>query len=144
MTGTGIERATRSAVRCRVPVSDVGTFGFGHEVHVGPGDAAGVAGEDDGAVHLRQLRQALRAEGGVEQEPARADVEHFGPVADDDERAHARLQDAVEALAQGGARRDGGERVEQGDAAPARHAADAYLSCSIPRRDSPTSSAAPP
>ena len=29
MTGTSIERATRSAVRCRVPVSDVGTLGFG-------------------------------------------------------------------------------------------------------------------
>ena len=29
MTGTSIDRATRSAVRCRVPVSDVGTFGFG-------------------------------------------------------------------------------------------------------------------
>ena len=29
MTGTSIERATRSAVRCRVPVSDVGTLGLG-------------------------------------------------------------------------------------------------------------------
>ena len=29
ITGTSIERATRSAVRCRVPVSDVGTFGLG-------------------------------------------------------------------------------------------------------------------
>ena len=29
MTGTSIERATRSAVRCRVPVSVVGTLGFG-------------------------------------------------------------------------------------------------------------------
>ena len=28
-TGTSIDRATRSAVRCRVPVSDVGTFGLG-------------------------------------------------------------------------------------------------------------------
>ena len=71
-----------------------------HEVHVGPGDAAGVGGQDDGAVHLRQLRQALRAEGGVEQEAARADVQHVGTVADDDERAHARLEDAVEAGAQ--------------------------------------------
>ena len=93
ITGTSIERATRSAVRCRVPVSEVGTLGFGHEVDVGPGDAAGVGGQDDGAVHLGQLRQALRAEGGVEQEPARADVEHLGPVADHDQPAHLRLED---------------------------------------------------
>ena len=84
MTGTSIERATRSAVRCRVPVSEVGHVRVGHQVHVGPGDAAGVGGQDDGAVHLGQLGEPLRAEGGVEQEPARADVEHLGPVADDD------------------------------------------------------------
>ena len=29
ITGTSIDRATRSAVRCRVPVSEVGTFGLG-------------------------------------------------------------------------------------------------------------------
>ena len=75
-----------------------------HEVHVGPGDAAGVGGEDDGAVHLRQLRQPLRAERGVEQEAARADVEHVGTVAHDDQGAHAGLQDAVEAGAQRRAR----------------------------------------
>ena len=82
-----------------------------HEVDVGPGDAAGVGGQDDGAVHLRQLGQPLRAAHGVEQEATRADVEHLGPVADHDQRAHARLQDAVEALAEGLARRDRGERV---------------------------------
>ena len=42
---------------------------------------------------------------GVEQETARADREHVGAVADHDERAHARLQDPVEALAQLRARR---------------------------------------
>jgi hypothetical protein len=91
------------------------------EVHVGACDAARVARQDDGAVHLRQFRQALRAVRGIEQEAARADVEHLGPVADDDQRAHARLQDAVETLAEGLARGDGGERVEQGDAAPRGH-----------------------
>ena len=83
-----------------------GHVGVGHEVDVGPGDAGGVGGEDDGAVHLGQLRQPLRAEGGVEQEPARADVEHVGAVADDDQGAHLGLEDAVEALAQRRARRD--------------------------------------
>ena len=72
----------------------------GHQVDVGPGDAAGVGGEDDGAVHLRQLGQALRAEGGVEQEATGADVQHLGTVAHHDERTHAGLQDAIDALAQ--------------------------------------------
>src|SRR5690606_23744830 len=86
-------------------------------MHVGPGDAAGVAGEADRHVHLRQLRQALGAEGGVEQAPARADVEHLGAVANDDERAHVRLEDAVDALAQ---RRSGCHRSESRTELPAR------------------------
>ena len=114
ITGTSIERATRSAVRWRVPVSLVGTFGFGHEVDVGAGDAAGVAGQDDGAVHLGQLGQPLRAEGGVEQEAARADRQHLRTVADDHERAHLRPHDAVEPLAQGLARCDLGEGAVEG------------------------------
>ena len=39
ITGTSIWRATRSAVRWRVPVSEVGHVGVGDEVDVGPGDA---------------------------------------------------------------------------------------------------------
>ncbi len=80
-----------------------------------------VGREDDRAVHLRQLGQPLRAERGVEQEPARADVEHLGPVADDDERAHLRLEHAVEALAQRGAWGDGSEGVDQVGAATRYH-----------------------
>ena len=80
-TGTSIDRATRSAVRCRVPGLDGGDGGVGHEMDVGPGDAVGVGGQDDGPVHLGQLRQPLRAELGVEEEPARADRQHVGPVA---------------------------------------------------------------
>ena len=134
ITGTSIERATRSAVRCRVPVSDVGHVGVGHQVDVGPGDAAGVGGQDDGAVHLRQLGQALRAVGGVEQEAARADVQHLGPVADDDERAHAGLEDAVEALAERRAGRHGGERVEEADAAWRAGMAECVLAAHSPTR----------
>ena len=110
MTGTEIWRATRSAVRCRVPVSFVGNVGIGHEVDVGTRDASAVRGEDDRAVHLGQLRQALRRELGVEQESARADVQDRGSVADDDERAHLRLQDAVDSLAQRGPRRHESQR----------------------------------
>ena len=122
ITGTSIERATRSAVRWRVPVSDVGTFGFGTRCTLARAMRLASAGEDDRPVHLRQLRQPLRAEGGVEQEAAGADVEHLGAVADDDQRAHAGLQDAVEALAERPARRDRSERVEQRDAAARSHA----------------------
>ena len=75
-----------------------------HQVDVGAGDPAGVGGEDDGAVHLRQLREALRAERGVEQEAARADVQHLGPVAHHDQAAHLRLEDAVEPRTQRRAR----------------------------------------
>ena len=46
--------------------------GVGDEVDVGAHDPRAVAGEDDGAVHLRQLAEALRRELGVEQEAARA------------------------------------------------------------------------
>ena len=51
----------------------------GHEVDVGPGDAAAVGRDDDGAVHLGQLGQPLRAVRGVDEEAARADGQHSGP-----------------------------------------------------------------
>ena len=95
--------------------------GVGHQMDIGAGDAAGVARQDDGAVHLRQLGETLRAEGGVEQEPARADVENLRPVAHHDQRAHARLQDAVEPLTEGCSRRDSGQRAEKLGAAAGGH-----------------------
>ena len=58
-----------------------------------------------------ELRQPLRREFGVEQEAARADVQDVGTIANDDERAHLRLQDAVDALAQ---RRAGGDQPQGG------------------------------
>jgi len=86
--------------------------GVGDEVDVGPGDPASVRRQDDRPVHLRQLGEALRSELGVEEETARADAEHLGTVPDDDERAHLRLQDAVDALPQ---RRAGGGEPEDAD-----------------------------
>ena len=53
-----------------------GDGGLRHQVDVGPGDPGGVGGQDDGPVHLGQLGEALGAELGVEQEPARADGQH--------------------------------------------------------------------
>ncbi len=106
MAGTGLRRR------------DVGV---GHQMDIGAGDAAGVARQDDGAVHLRQLGEALRAEGGVEEEPARADVENLRPVAHHDQRAHARLQDAVKPLTERCSRRDSGQRAEKLGAAAGGH-----------------------
>ena len=96
----------------------------GHEVDVGAGDAAGVGGEDDGAVHLRQLGQPLRAEGGVEQEAARADGEHLGPVADDDQRAHVACRMRSRPSRNGGARARQPEGPAPGRAATRRHRRD--------------------
>ena len=63
----GAGHALRSAV-ARSGL-DGGDGGVGHEVDVGPGDALGVGGEDDRAVHLGQLREPLGAELCVEEEP---------------------------------------------------------------------------
>ena len=85
MTGAGLGR---------------GDVGVGHQMDVGPGDAAGVGGQDDRTVHLGQLGQPLRAERRIEQEAARTDVEHVRAVADDDQGALLGLKDAVECLTQ--------------------------------------------
>ncbi len=110
-TGTSSERATRSAVRCRVPVSLVGTRGIGNEVNVGPGDAATVGGHDDRTVHLRQLGQPLRAVRGIDEESARADRQHVGVVAEHEQRAGLGAHDAVDAVAQRRAWCDPSERI---------------------------------
>ena len=88
--------------------------GVGNEVHVGACDPRAVGGEDDRAVHLRQLGQALRRELGVEQEPARADVEHRRLVTDDDQRAHLGLEDAVDPVPQRCPGRDQPEGLVEG------------------------------
>ena len=105
ITGTSIDArpARRCGAGCRSRTS--GTFGSGTRCTLARAMRLRVGRQDDGAVHLRQLRQPLRAELGVEQEAARADREHLGTVADDDQRAHLRLQDAVESLAERRARR---------------------------------------
>ena len=68
------------------------------QVHVGPGNPAGVVGQNDGAVHLRQLGQALGGEGGVEQEPTGADVEDVGSVPDHDQATTTRFEDPIETV----------------------------------------------
>src|SRR5437764_301527 len=106
MTGTSMLRATRSAVRWRVPVSDVGTFGFGTRC---------------------TLARAMRRELGIHEEPARADGQHLGPVTHHDEGAHVGLEDAVDPLPQRLARGDLGERSDQRGALSLQHRLTSYF-----------------
>lgn len=85
----------------------------GHQVGGGPQDAGAVAVEDDRTVHLAQLAQAGCRELDVEREPAGPDLVHVLVVAQDDEGAGAAAEDALEAVAQLGPRRDGGQRGAQ-------------------------------
>ena len=89
-----------------------GDVGVGHEVHVAPGHPRAVGGQNEGAVHLGQLRQPLGGELGVEQEPAGAHRQHLRPVADDDQGALVGLEDAIDTVTQGGARRHHPQCIE--------------------------------
>ncbi|CAB4566509.1 unannotated protein [freshwater metagenome] len=109
-------------------------FGSGHvrlrhKVHVGSGNTAGVGSEHDGPVHLGQFGKALGAEGGIEQEAARADVEHIGAVAHDNQRAHARLQDAIEAFTQWRAGRDHSECMQHCGTSTPSHSTSLPVGC---------------
>ena len=83
--------------------------GVGHQLGVGAQDAVDVAVEDDRAVHLGQLAQPGGRELDVEREAAAADRLDDLVVAEHDEGAGAAAQDALQAVAQVGARRDGGQ-----------------------------------
>ena len=82
----------------------------GHQLHVGAQDAGAVAGQHDGAVHLRQLAQPGRGVADVERESAVADGLDAVVVAEHDERARAAAQDAFQAVAQ---RRAGGQPAQR-------------------------------
>ena len=69
--------------------------------------------EDDRAVHLGQLAQPGRGELDVEREAAGAQRLDGLVVAEHDQRAGAAAQDPLEAVAQRGAGRDGGQRGAQ-------------------------------
>ena len=113
-TGTSIDRATRSAVRWRVPVSVVGIEASGIRWTLARAMREASGGEDDGAVHLGQLGQALGAELGVEQEAARADRQHVGAVPDHHQAAPLGPQDPVEPVAQRSARGHHGQGIAHG------------------------------
>jgi len=81
--------------------------GVGHELGVGPDDAGALAVQDDGAVHLRQFAQPGRRELDVDREAPRADRLDDLVVAEHDQGAGAAPEDALETVAQVGARSDG-------------------------------------
>jgi hypothetical protein len=86
----------------------------GHEVHARADDPRAVVGDDDRAVHLGQLAQAGGGEGHVEGEAARAQRLDDAVVTQDDQRACAPGEDALEPVAQRGPRRDAAEKLAQG------------------------------
>ena len=104
------------------PVPGAGLLGgdgvVGHQVHRRPQDPGDVAVEDDRAVHLGQLAQPGRGEGHVEAETTGRDRLHGLVVAQHDQRAGASAQDPLEAVPQGGAGGDRGQRGPQRGARP--------------------------
>ena len=109
-TGKPVCLATRSAVRCRVPVSTVGIDGSGIRWTAARTMRVHVPVDDDRAVHLGELAQPGRGELDVEGEPAGAQTFHRAVVAEDDERSRTPSEDTLEPVAQRGTRRDRGER----------------------------------
>ncbi len=85
------------------------------------------AGQDDGSVHLGQLGEALGAELGVEQEPARADGEHVGTVPHHHQGAPLGPEDPVETVPQGPAGGRHGQSVTERRALPGVHRHEWYL-----------------
>jgi len=81
-------------------------------------------GENESAVHLGQLVEALGRELGVEEEPARADGEDIGTIAYDDESTHTALEDAIKAFAQGLAGRHRSESLIHRRTSPDKHGQD--------------------
>ena len=73
-----------------------GERGVGVKVKVGAQDLGEVAVDDDGAVHLGKLEQAVRGERNVERETVVAGGEHVFGVADADKGAQVTGDDHVE------------------------------------------------
>ena len=113
ITGTSIERATRSAVRWRVPGLAGGDGRPGTRCTLARAMREASRGQDDGPVHLGQLGEPLGAELGVEQEAAGADGEHRRVVAHHDQGAPLGLEDPVEPVPQRRARGHERQRLDQ-------------------------------
>ena len=73
-----------------------GERGIGIEVEVGAQDLGEVAVDDDGAVHLGKLEQAVRGKRNVEREAVVTSSEHVFGVADANKSAQVTSDDHVE------------------------------------------------
>ena len=90
--------ATRSAVRCRVPVSSDGIVGSGISWTFAQASRLIAVVDDDRAVHLRELVEELRPERRVEPDAAGVEERELVRVADHDQRALVRADDVVDRL----------------------------------------------
>jgi hypothetical protein len=84
-----------------------------HQVHGRAHDLGGVAVEDDGAVHLRELAEAGRGELDIEHETAGAHGLDGLVVAEHDQGPGVAAEDALEAFTQLGTGGDGSQRRPQ-------------------------------
>ena len=106
ITGKPVCRATRSAVRWRVPVSSDGIDGSGIRWTAARVIRVMSRSTMMRAVHLGQLAQPGGGERDVEGEAAGADRLDDAVVAEHDQGTGTAAQDALEPVAQGGARGD--------------------------------------
>ena len=111
-TGTGIWRATRSAVRWRVPVSAVGMFGSGTRCTL----ARTIREQSAVTMIAPSILASSESRWGVNSASRRNPPEQTpstsGPAPNDQQGAHAGLDDALDALAQRGA---GGDEPQGGE-----------------------------
>ena len=123
ITGTLMERATRSAVRWRVPVSEVGTLGLGTRCTLARAMrlASGARTMAPSIFASSDSRWGLKA--ASSRKPPEQMLSTSGPSPTTMRAPMPGLQDAVEALTQGLAGRDDGQGVEHGLTAPAGHRA---------------------
>ena len=129
ITGKPVCRATRSAVRCRVPVSSEGIVGSGIRCTAARRIRAASRSSDDRAVHLGQLAQPGGGERDVEEEAAGGDRVDGLVAAEHEQGAGAAAQDPLEAVAQGGAGGDAGQRRAQPE-----HVVRAVVRCHVAPR----------
>ena len=113
MTSALVCLATRSAVRCRVPVSSDGIVGSGISWTFAHASRFTAASTMIAPSIFDELVEELRAERRVEPDPARVEERELVRVADHDQRALVRADDVVDRLAQRGAGRDLRDRREQ-------------------------------
>ena len=112
-TGTSIERATRSAVRWRVPVSDGGMVALGMRWTLARAIREASAARMMAPSILASSERRWGLNSASSRNPPDADRQHIRPVPHHHQRAPLGLEDPVEAVTQGAARGRHGQSVTQ-------------------------------